>query len=81
MYVASWTYCRFCVSSPTTAAPAVVASPRISSHGSSVGHGLSGSATLTRMAFSLLTDRSSRWVSNALLMSKTSELWARRHFT
>ena len=61
--------CRFCVSSATTVAPAVVARPRISSQGSSVGQGRSGRATLTRTAFSLATENSSRWVSNALLMS------------
>src|SRR5579883_2429489 len=61
--------CRFCVSSPTTAAPADSTKPRISSQGSaSFGHGRSGSDTLTSTAFSLATERLSRWVSNALLM-------------
>ncbi len=61
--------CRFWVSLPTTAAPADSASPRISSHGSaSLSHGRSGSDTLTRIARSLATENSSRWVSNALLM-------------
>src|SRR5262249_44734057 len=66
--------CRFWVTSPTTLAPAVVARPRISSHGSSVGHGRSGSATLTNTAFSLATENSSRWWSNALLMGGSSDM-------
>src|SRR5262245_44396245 len=56
--------CRFWVISPTTAAPAVWASPRISSHGSSDAHGRSGKATLTRMARSWRTESSSRVLSN-----------------
>src|SRR5581483_8824505 len=71
--------CRFWVTSPTTAAPAVVARPRISSHGSSVGHGRSGRATLTRTAFSLATENSLRWWSNALLMGASSE-WGLTYF-
>ena len=66
----SW---RFWVSSATT----VGAGGRRRGRGSrrtgrSVGHGRSGSATLTRTAFSLATENSSRWVSNALLMSAPS---------
>src|SRR6476469_5289928 len=66
----SW---RFCVSCPTTVAPADSTSPRISSHGSvSFGHGRSGSATLICIAVSPATENCSRWVSNALLMVTSS---------
>jgi hypothetical protein len=63
MYVPGMMPCRFCVSSATMIAPAVSARPRSSSSGSSPIHGRSGSATLTRMAFSRLTVSSSRGMS------------------
>src|SRR5438552_13167924 len=64
--------CRFCVNSPTIVAPAVVARPRISSHGSGE-KGWFGSATETRTAFSLETESSSRCVSNALPMRRSQK--------
>ena len=61
--------CRFWVSSPTTVGPGGARPARgFRRTGRLVGHGRSGSATLTRTAFSLATENSSRWVSNALLM-------------